>query len=60
MLIYTRHQWRNAKVKSDGSGSQGLTPCTCLCYRCCALEQGTWKTHSKGSSNLQFVRPAST
>jgi len=27
--------------KSDGSGSKGLTPCTCLCYRCCALERGT-------------------
>jgi len=43
MQIYTRHQWRNAKVKSDGSGSKGRTPCTCLCYRCCALEQGTYK-----------------
>jgi len=28
-------------LKSDGSGSKGLTPYTCLCYRCCALEQGT-------------------
>jgi len=27
-------------LKSDGSGSYGLTQ-TCLCYRCCALEQGT-------------------
>jgi len=26
-----RLQWRNAKVKSDGFGSKGLTPCTCLC-----------------------------
>jgi len=41
MQIYTRHQWRNAKVKSDGSWSKGPTPYTCLCYRCCALEQGT-------------------
>jgi len=24
--------------KSDGSGSKDLTPCTYLCYRCCALE----------------------
>jgi len=41
MQIYTRHHWRNAKVKSDGSGSKGLTPYTCLCYRCCVLEQST-------------------
>jgi len=41
MQIYTRHQWRKAKVKSDGSGSKGLTPYTCLCYRCCAREGGT-------------------
>jgi len=41
MQIYTGHQWRTAKVKSDGSGSKGLTPWTCLCYRCCALEEGT-------------------
>jgi len=41
MQICTRLQWRNAKVKSDGSGSKGLTPCTCLCYRCCAFEQST-------------------
>jgi len=34
-----RHQWRKAKDKSDGS--KGLTPNTCLCYRCCALEEGT-------------------
>jgi len=26
--------------KSDGSGSKGLTPRTCLRYLCCALEQG--------------------
>jgi len=38
---YTRHQWRKAKLKSDGCGSKGLTPYTCLCYRCCALEEGT-------------------
>jgi len=25
MQICTRLQWRNAKVKSDGSGSKGLT-----------------------------------
>jgi len=29
------------KVKSDGFGSKGLTHCTCLCYRCCALEEET-------------------
>jgi len=28
------------KVKSDGSESKDQTHCTCLCYRCCALEQG--------------------
>jgi len=28
MQIYTRHQWRNTKAKSDGSGSKGRTPCT--------------------------------
>ena len=43
MQIYTRYQWRNAKVKSDGSGCKGPTPCTCLCYRCCAIEQGIYK-----------------
>jgi len=41
MQICSPFQWRNAKVKSDASGSKGLTICTCLCYRCCALEQGT-------------------
>jgi len=41
MQICTWLQWRNAKVKSDGSWPKGLTPCTCLCYRCCALEEGT-------------------
>jgi len=45
MQVYTRHQWRNAKVKSDGSVSKGRTPCPCtfLCYRCCALEQGIYE-----------------
>ena len=38
MQIYTRLRWRNVMVKSDGSGSNGLTPHACLCYRCCALE----------------------
>jgi len=33
MQLCTRHQWRNAKVKSDDSGSKGLTPYTCRCYR---------------------------
>jgi len=41
MQISTPLQWRSAKVKSCGSGSKGLTPCYCLCYRCCALEHGT-------------------
>jgi len=27
--------------QSGGSGSYDLTPQTCLCYRCCALEQDT-------------------
>jgi len=49
MQIYTRHQWRNAKVKSDGSRWKGLTPYTCLCYRCCALEQGTKRRALKGT-----------
>ena len=31
--IYTRHQWRNAKVKLDGSGSNGLTPCVNVAVR---------------------------
>jgi len=39
--ICARHQWRHAKVKSDGSGSNGLTPYNCLCYHFCALEHGT-------------------
>jgi len=37
MQIYTRPRWHNAMVKSDSSGSKGLTPYTCLYYRCCAL-----------------------
>jgi len=41
MQIYTLLRWRNALVASDGSGSKGLTPYTCRCYRCCALGQGT-------------------
>ena len=40
-------------VKNDGSGAKGLTPYTCLCYRCCALEQALKDAHSKGPSNLQ-------
>jgi len=63
MQIYARHQWRNAKVKSDGSGSKGLTPCTCLCYRCCALERGTLR-RARRTKRVQAistsVRPAST
>jgi len=34
--------------KSAGSGSKDLTPYTCLCYRCCALEQGTKRRAPKG------------
>jgi len=63
MQIYTRHRWRNAKVKSDGSGSKGLTPCTCLCYRCCALEQGTYRRArrtKRGQAICTSVRLAST
>jgi len=41
MQTYTRQQWRWAKDKSEDSGSKGLTPYTCLCDRCCALEEGT-------------------
>jgi len=41
MQTYSRHQWRKAKDKSDGSGPKGLTPYTCLCYRWFALEEGT-------------------
>ena len=55
MQIRTRLRWRNAMVKSDGSGSKGLTPYTCLCYRCCALEQSTWRRALKGSK--QSARP---
>jgi len=43
MQISTSLQWRNANVKSDGSGSKGLTHCICMCYRCCALEHGTYR-----------------
>jgi len=63
MQIYTRHRWRKAKDKSDGSGSKGRTPCTCLCYRCCALEQGTWRRArrtKRGQAISTSVRPAST
>jgi len=58
MQMYTRHQWRNAKVESDGSGSKGRTPCTCLCYRCCALERGTYKdAHGALKGAKQPPRP---
>jgi len=63
MQISTQLQWRNAKVKSDGSGSKGRTPCTCLCYRCCALEQGTYRRArrtKRGQAICPSVRSAST
>jgi len=31
MQIHARHQWRNAKVKSDGSGLKGLTHFALAC-----------------------------
>jgi len=65
MQIYTQHQWRKAKVKSDGSGSKGLThcPCTCLCYRCSALEKGTERRALRTQRSQKIctsVRSAST
>ena len=45
----------NGATQSDGSGSKGLTPCTCLCYRCCPLEQGTYRRALKGAK--QSARP---
>jgi len=55
MQICTRLRWGNAIVKNDGFGSKGLTPFTCLCYRCCVLEQGTLRRELKGAK--QSVRP---
>jgi len=52
-----RLQSRSAKVKSDSSGSKGLTPCTCLFYRCCALEQGTERRARRAQSVKQSARP---
>ena len=58
MQICTRLHWRNAKVKSDGSGSKGLTLCSCLCYRCCALEQSSFKdAHGSLKGAKQPARP---
>ena len=59
MQIYTRRQWRNAKVKSDGSGSKGLTPCTCLCYRCVAvhLNKALKNAHGALKGAKQSPRP---
>jgi len=49
--------------KSDGSGSYGLTPEACLCYRCCVLEQGTthqapvvWKLAQVQAAGPRYVR----
>jgi len=42
-------------VKSNGSGSNGLTPYACLSYRFCALEQGTQRLALKGAK--QSARP---
>ena len=48
MQMCTLLRWRNAMVKSDVSGLKGLTPFTCLCYRCCALGEGsTLKTRTQ-------------
>jgi len=55
MQICTWLRWRNAMVESNVSGSKGLTPYTCLCYHCCALEQGTKKCKLKGAK--QSERP---
>jgi len=44
-------------VKSDSSGSKGLTAYIGLCYRCCALEQGIKDPHSTEPNNLH-VRAA--
>jgi len=57
MQIYTRHQWLEAKDKSDGSGSKGLTPYTCLCYRCCALEETLKDAHGALKGAKQSPRP---
>jgi len=42
-------------LKSDGSRSKGLTPWTCLCYRCCVLEQDTKRRALKEAK--QSARP---
>jgi len=63
MQIYTRLHWRNAIVESGCSGSKGLTPYTCRCYRCCALGQGTQRRArrtQRGQAICTSVRPAST
>jgi len=59
MQLFTWLRWRNAMVKSDCSRSKGLTPYTCLCYRCCALEKVTTRTQ-RGQAIYTSVRLAST
>jgi len=56
MQIYTQHRWRNAKVKSDGSGSKGLTPAPACVIVAVRLNK-TLKDAHKETSNLH-VRAA--
>jgi len=48
----TRLRWHNAKVKSDGSGSKGLTPYTACVIVAVRLSKALKEGHSKGPFNL--------
>jgi len=59
MEICTRHQWRDAKVKSDGSGSKGLNPAPVCVIVAVRLRKALKDAYDalKGPSNLH-VRAA--
>ena len=59
MQICTRLQWRNTKVKSDGSGSKSLTPCSSCVVVAVLLSKALKDAHGalKGTSKLH-VRAA--
>jgi len=57
MQISKRLRWRNAMVKSDGSGSKGLTPAPACVIVGVRLSKALYNEHSMGPSNLH-VRAA--
>jgi len=54
MQICTRLQWRNAEVKSDSSGSKGLTPCVIVAVR---LSKALKDAHGTLKWAKQSARP---